>query len=174
MTAACRHPVNAGNALFITKTGDKKFSVLHNRSLIDSVRRYIPDLRTERVEPHHKHPELFFRDLRSFFRGPWPAHRAVFEPAVKHEEPVAAPEQGLTAVCPASAEKEQGPFFERVLSVAASDDLCEAVHTFAKVDVAALSLCGDKQDYPHRIIILIFSKTVYFARLSKEKMRITY
>jgi hypothetical protein len=52
------------------------------------------------------------------------------------------------------------------------------LHALGAVSCQPISLwrtgSTSSRDYPHRIIILIFSKTVYFARLSKEKMRITY
>jgi hypothetical protein len=55
-----------------------------------------------------------------------------------------------------------------------ADDGLQSIDPFTEVSPTALSPHKDNVGYPHRIIILIFSETVYFARLSKEKMRITY
>lgn len=109
-----------------------------------------------------------------FIRSSRPCQRSFLQPFVQEQKSVAFPQESLDPVTAPAAEQEQYIPFKRVHLITAFDDLRQSGDPFSKISIAYLSLCEDNAVYPHRIIILIFSKTVYFAHLSKEKMRITY
>ena len=123
----------------------------------------------------HQETVLLRRYVTCFSGIPWPLETAVKGKAFINEyKTVTFPQKSFKSVGPCAAEEKKRAFFHGVQSVVKADDGLQSIDPLAKVRPTALSPHKDNAAYPHRIIILIFSKTVYFARLSKEKMRITY
>ena len=127
------------------------------------------------VEPFHQFMELFRCQLLYLLGSPRPlVAESGHQPLVKEAVSVAFKNKAFDPVAAPAAEQEKGSFFKGVEMELLLYEQCQRIYTKPHIGEAYLSPHKDNVGYPHRIIILIFSKTVYFARLSKEKMRITY
>ena len=71
------------------------------------MRRYLPDLRSNRIESHHQEMVLFSREFCRFLPAPWPGEAPGFKALIEEKKAVAFPVERFDSVGSPAAEQEQ-------------------------------------------------------------------
>ena len=100
------------------------------------MRRYLPDLRSNRIESHHQEMVLFSREFCRFLPAPWPGEAPGFKALIEEKKAVAFPEEPFDAVAPPAAEKKEDILFRGIQVIIRKYQLRQALDSFPKIGVA--------------------------------------
>ena len=100
------------------------------------MRRYLPDLRSNRIESHHQEMVLFSREFCCFLPAPWPGEAPGFKALIEEKKAVAFPEEPFDAVAPPAAEKKEDILFRGIQVIIRKYQLRQALDSFPKIGVA--------------------------------------